>query len=123
MDKASVVALRDALLQNGKNRSVRIAFDNGIILSFGSDQLIWDDDKEIVIAFTADSDGGSYIANLPIRVIGSTYENIQFIMGNTNVENLESVIDSLSAITNISDDTKTKLIEWYSKIYSTMLQD
>ena len=39
-------------------------------------------------------------------------------MGNTNVENLESVIDSLSAITNISDDTKTKLIEWYSKIYS-----
>ena len=82
MDKASVIALRDSLLQNGENRSVRVAFDNGVILSSSSDQIIWDDDKELVIGITADSDGGSFAANLPIRVIGSTYENIQFIMGN-----------------------------------------
>ena len=118
MDKASVIALRDSLLQNGENRSVRVAFDNGVILSSSSDQIIWDDDKELVIGITADSDGGSFAANLPIRVIGSTYENIQFIMGNTNVEKLESVLDSISNITTISDETKSKLIEWYSKLFS-----
>lgn len=118
MDKASVVALRDALLQNGENRSVRIAFDNGIILSQSSDQIIWDDDKELVIGITADGDDGSYASGLPIGIIGSTYENIQFIMGNTNVEKLESVLDSINTIAPISDEDKSKLIEWYSKLYN-----
>lgn len=118
MDKASVVALRDALLQNGENRAVRIAFDNGIILSQSSDQIIWDDDKELVIGITADSDDGSFASGLPIRIIGSTYENIQFIMGNTNVDKLESILDSISTITTISDEDKSKLLEWYSKLYS-----
>ena len=118
MDKASVVALRDALLQNGENRAVRIAFDNGIILSQSSDQIIWDDGKELVIGITADSDDGSFASGLPIRIIASTYENIQFIMGNTNVDKLESILDSISNITTISDEDKSKLLEWYSKLYS-----
>lgn len=118
MDKASVIAIRDALLQNGQNRSVRIAFDNGIILSESSDIVFWNDETEIVVGFTADNESGSYIAGLPIRIICSTYENIQFIMGNTNVEKLEPSIDSLSAIVSISDENKAKLIEWYRKVYS-----
>lgn len=118
MDKASVIAIRDALLQNGQNRAVRIAFDNGIILSESSDQVIWDDDKELVIGITADNEGGAYIAGLPIRIIGSTYENIQFIMGNTSVENLGSALDSIGAIAPINDKDKASLIEWYRKLYS-----
>lgn len=118
MDKASVIALRSSLLQEGKNRSVRIAFDNGVILSSSSDIVIWNDDKEIVIGFTADSDGGAYAAGMPIRMIGSTYENIQFIMGNTNVENLETAIDSLSEAVTISSDDKKKIMEWYRKLFS-----
>lgn len=119
MDKASVVALRTALLKDGENRSVKIAFDNGIVMSQASDVIIWDDDKEIVIAFTSDSNSGSYLAGLPISVISSTYENIQFIMGNTNVENLESVIDGLASATDkITDEDKNKIIEWYKKVYS-----
>lgn len=118
MDKASVIALRDSLLQQGKNRSVRIAFDNGIILSSASDIIIWNDDNEIVIAFTADNDGGAYIAKQPIKMIGSTYENIQFIMGNTDVDNLENAIDSLSNVINIDSDNKAKITEWYKKLFS-----
>lgn len=118
MDKASVIALRDSLLQNGENRSVRIAFDNGVILSQASDTIIWDDAKELVIAFTTDSDSGAYSAQLPIRVITSTYEHIQFIMGNTNVDKLPEVIDSLGSVVNITEDTKNKLVEWYTKVFS-----
>lgn len=118
MDKVSVIAIRDALLQNGNNRAVKICFDNGIILSQSSDQVIWDDDKEIIIGITADSDSGSFIAGLPINIIGSTYEHIQFIMCNTNVENLKSVLDNIDTIKTISDEDKSKIVEWYSKLYS-----
>lgn len=118
MDKASVIAIRDALLQDGKNRAVRVAFDNGINLSHASDIIIWNDDKEIVVGFTADSDSGSFTANLPISMICSTYENIQFIIGNTNVDKLEDAINSLSNVVTIDDEAKEKILEWYSKLYS-----
>lgn len=118
MNKNSVIALRDALLQNGENRAVKIAFDNGIILSQSSDQIIWDDDSETVIGITADGDGGSFLAGLPISIICSTYEHIQFIIGNTNTKNLESILDSISEVTTISDEDKSKIIEWYSKLFS-----
>lgn len=122
MDKAFVVAMRNALLNDGKNRAVRVVFDNGIVLSQSSDLIIWDDDKEIIVGFTASSDGGSYIAGLPIEIISSKYENIQFIIGNTNVDKLEEVIDSLKNAVNITDDAKEKLIEWFSKLYSHKYQ-
>lgn len=118
MDKASVVALRNSLSQNGDNRSVKIAFDNGIIISLASDIVLWNDDKEIVIAFTADSNSGAYEANKPISIIGSTYENIQFIIGNTNVKNLDSIIDSISNVTSVKDEDKKQIINWYKKVYS-----
>lgn len=118
MDKASVIALRDSLLQEGKNRSVKIAFDNGIILSAASDIIAWNDDKEIIIGFTADSDGGAYIAGKPISIICSTYEHIQFIISNTNVENLETTIDNLSDVVTIDNDTKAQVVDWYRKLYS-----
>lgn len=116
MDKNSVIAIRSALLDKD-NRAVKIVFDNGVILSPSSDIVIWDDDKEIITGFTADSDGGSYSADLPIRIICSTYEHIQFIMGNTNSKKLESVIDKLSSAVPITDDNKDKIIEWYKKLY------
>lgn len=118
MDKASVVAIREALKYNEENRAFRVAFDNGIIISTASDQIFWNDDTEIVVAITADNDGGSFIAGLPIRVICSTYENIQFIMGNTNPEKLEDVIDGLTEIVSISDEDKSMITDWYEKLYS-----
>ena len=115
MEKNAVIAFRDALIANGKHRAIRIAFDNGINLSLSSDIVIWDDDKELVIGFTADGTSGSFEAGLPIRIICSTYENIQFILANTNVEvkkeykekytleDLTTIIDSLkSASSNIN---------------------
>lgn len=124
MDKNSVIAIRDALLNDGKNRSVRIVFDNGVNLSYSSDIIIWDDDTEVVVGFTACADGGSYSANLPIQIICSTYENIQFIMGNVRVDeikegyDLKSMIESLSDVVSIADEEKADIIEWYSKLYS-----
>ena len=117
MDKASVVAIRDALLQEGKNRSVTVAFDNGVNMSAASDVIVWNDDKEIVIALCADGEGGSFIAGLPIKVVCSTYENIQFIMGNTNVEKLDSMLDELTSVVNITDENKAVIKKWYERVY------
>lgn len=117
MDKAAVIAIRDSLLQGGKNRAITVVFDNGINLTLSSDLVIWDDDKETVVAFTADGHDGAFVADLPIKIICSTYENIQFIMSNNNVENLEAVIDSLSSAVVISDENKAKIMEWYTKLY------
>lgn len=117
MEKTAVVALRDALLQDGKNKTLRIAFDNGINFTLSSDLVLWDDEKEIVVGLIADSDSGSFEAGLPIRVITSTYENIQFIMGNTNVKNLEGLLDSLKSAMTISEENKAKILKWYNAVY------
>lgn len=117
MDKASVIAIREAL-QYTENRTVRVAFDNGVILSSASDIILWKDSDEIIIGITADNDSGSFLAGLPIRIICSTYENIQFIMGNTNVENLDNTLEGLNNIVSISGEDETKIKEWYEKIYS-----
>lgn len=117
MDKPSVIALRDSLLNNGQNRAIVIAFDNGINLSLSSDLVIWDDEKEIVVGIVSDNKSGSYEAGLPIRIIGSTYENIQFISGNTNVDNLKELLDSLSGSVKITDETKKTICNWFEKVY------
>lgn len=117
MDKASVIAIREALKYNDNNRSVRIAFDNGVVLSSASDIILWKDEDEIIIGITADSDSGSYVADKPIGVICSTYENIQFIIGNTNSENIKETIDGLTSIVNLSDEDKNNIIKWYDKLY------
>ena len=130
MEKESVIAFRDALCDNGDHRAIRIAFDNGINISLSSDLIIWDDDNERVVAFTADGIAGSFEAGTPIRIICSTYEHIQFIMSNTGVkikneykenyklEELEKQIDNLKSVVNITDDTKKSIISWFDKIYS-----
>lgn len=129
MEKSAVIALRDALVDNGNHRAIRIAFDNGINVSLSSDLVVWDDDKELVIGFCADSATGSLAAGLPIKVICSTYENIQYIMANTNVkinpdygkkyslEDLSTVIDNLKSVVSITDESKQKIVDWYSKVY------
>lgn len=117
MEKDSVIAIRDALLQDGKNRTVRIVFDNGINISASSDIILWDDDKELVLALTADYDSGAFEVQMPVKIIGSTYENIQFITANTNVENLNSVLDEIGKITTISADDKKKIVHWYDSLY------
>lgn len=117
MEKSAVVALRDALYIENKNKSVKIAFDNGINLVLSSDMVLWDDEKEIVVAFVADSDSGSFEAGKPIRIICSTYENIQFIMANTNVDNLDTFFDTLSNVINIDDEKKKVIKDYYTKIY------
>jgi hypothetical protein len=117
MDKASVIAIRNAL-QYEENRTIRIAFDNGVNLSNASDIILWKDDAEIVIGIMADNDSGSYSAGLPIKVICSTYENIQFIMGNTNNDNMDKTLEGLISIVDLSDEDKTSIKEWYTKLYS-----
>lgn len=117
MDKASVIAIREAL-DYENNRTVRIAFDNGINLSPSSDIVIWNDDKEIIIGIVADGEGGSYVAGLPIKVICSTYENIQFIMGNTNNDNIDDTLDALKNVVSFTDEDKKNIKEWYKKLYS-----
>ena len=131
MEKTAVIALRDGLLCNNTNRAIRVIFDNGINLSLSSDLVVWDDDKELIIGFTADGTSGSFEAGLPIRIICSTYENIQFIQTNTNVkikdeyketysiQDLSTVIDSLKSITDkITDENKDKIVEWFTKVFS-----
>lgn len=117
MDKESVIAHRDALLNNGKNRAIKIAFDNGVVLSLSSDVVVWDDDNERIVGFMADSDSGAFAAGLPIRIICSTYENIQFITGNTKPEDLDSMIDSLSNSVPISAESKQKITQWYDRLF------
>lgn len=117
MDKASVVAIRKALLRDEKDRAVRVVFDNGVVLSSGSDIIFWDDDKELIVALTSDSDSGSYSANLPIRVITSTYEHIQFIMSNTNTDKLDDTLERLTSLVNISDEQKAEIKKWYDRVY------
>ena len=119
MDKESVIAHRDALLNNGKNRAIKIAFDNGVVLSLSSDVVVWDDDNERIVGFMADSDSGAFAAGLPIRIICSTYENIQFITGNTKPEDLDSMIDSLSNSVPISAESKQKITQWYDRLFDT----
>lgn len=116
MDKASVIAIREALNYED-NRSIRIAFDNGVNLSPSSDIILWKDEDEIVIGITADNDSGSYSAGLPIKVICSTYENIQFIMGNTNNDNMDKTLEGLNSIVGLSDEDKKNIKEWYNKLY------
>lgn len=127
MQKDTFVALRDALLDGGKHRAIKIAMDNGVMVSLSSDLVVWDDEDEIMVAFVADSDSGAYGANLPIRVICTEYEHIQFIMANTNVklnkrqlsnnENLETVINNINKVVPISEDKKESIINWFGKIY------
>lgn len=117
MNKASIVAIREALKYNEGNRTIRVVFDNGVVLSSGSDIILWKDDDEIIIGIVADNDGGSYIADKPIRIICSTYENIQFIMGNINSKDINDTIDGLKSIMDISDEDKTNISNWYDKLY------
>lgn len=116
MDKASVIAIRKAL-QYEDNRTVRVAFDNGFILSSASDVILWKDEDEIVIGIVADGDDGSFVSGKPIRIICSTYENIQFIMGNTNSENIEDSLEGLTSIMELSDDDKNNIKKWYNRLY------
>lgn len=118
MEKSAVIAIRDALLANDKNNPIRIVFDNGDNLSLAGDIVIWDDNKEMILGFVADSTSGSFIANMPIRIICSTYENIQFINGYSNTKNLKNIIEGLSSTVSIQEDAKSKIIEYFSKIYS-----
>lgn len=130
MEKNAVIKIRDSLLCNNTNRAIRVVFDNGINLSLSSDLVVWDDDNEIIIGFTADGDSGSFEAGLPIEIICSTYENIQFIMTNTNVkvkdenkklygyQDLSTILDSLSAVAPITDEAKKKIIDWFTKVFS-----
>ena len=130
MEKAAVVAFRDALMAEGKHRSIRIAFDNGVNLSTTSDLVIWDDDKELVIGFIADAYAGSFVADLPVRIICSTYEMIQFIMANTNVqikdeykerytlEDLPTLLDQFDSVTDkITEDQKKQIVKWFSRLF------
>lgn len=117
MEKADVIELRDALLQDGKNRTLRVVFDNGVNVSSASDIILWDDDKELIIALTADYSSGSFEVQKPIKIIGSNYENIQFLTANTDVENLNSVLDELGKITSISAEEKKNIVQWYDSLY------
>lgn len=120
MEKSAVIALRDALLKNDKENPIRINFDNGTNLSLAGDLVFWNDDKELIVGLTASSDSGSFIANKPVRIICSTYENIQYINGYSNTKDLGKIIDGLSSsnIVNISSEDKDKIIDWFTKLYS-----
>lgn len=119
MDKTDVINFRDSLLLDGKNKSFRILFDNGIVMSSGSDMILWDDDNETVVGIIADSDSGSFEAGLPIRIICSEYAQIQFITSNTNVDNLETYLDALgnSGSLKITDENKEKILDYFKKVY------
>ena len=124
MDAKSVIAIRDALLNDGKNRTVRVIFDNGFNLSYTSDIIKWDDEAEIVVGLTACADGGSYSANLPIEIVCSTYENIQFITAHAATEDpkegydLKTVLDAMEPIAAFNDEEKAEILKWYSRLYS-----
>lgn len=117
MDKASVIAIRQALKYNEGNRTVKVCFDNGIVLSSASDIILWKDEDEIIIGITADNDSGSYVADKPIGIICSTYENIQYIIGNTDSKNIEESLEGLKSIMDISDEDKDNISNWYDKLY------
>lgn len=117
MDANSVKAIRDSLKYNEGDKSIKIAFDNGVVLSSTSDIILWNDANEIIIGIVADSDDGAYVADKPIRVICSTYENIQFIMSNINTKDIKDTLDGLSSVVKISDEEKNNITKWYEKLY------
>ena len=118
MDTKDVIAFRNSLLDD-KNRSFTVLFDNGIILSSGSDMILWNDDTETIVGIIADSNSGAYEAGLPIRIICSEYQQIQFITYNTNVDNLETCLDAISknGVVTITDENKQKILDYYKKIF------
>lgn len=120
MEKTAVIAIRDSL-KNQDKPNLRIIFDNGVNLSITSDQIIWDDDKEIIIGFMADGSSGAFAAGLPIRTICSTYENIQFLMGNTDVKNLGNMITSLKSSVTITSDDEKRITEYFRKVFDPNL--
>lgn len=125
MEKSAVINFRDSLTKN-ENNTLRIAFDNGINLSIASDCVIWDDENEMIVGFIADGQSGSYSAGLPIRVITSTYENIQFLTANINIKQLPKMIDSIKeAVSTIDDSKKKQIVDYFGKIYDyrTELKD
>ena len=117
MEKTDVIAFRDALLMDGKNRSLKVIFDNGVMLSSGSDMILWNDNNATVVGIIADSDSGSFEAGLPIRIICSEYEHIQYITSNTNADNLETYLNALSPHMNISDENKNKILDYFKKVF------
>lgn len=117
MEKQAVISIRDALLNGGKNTAViTVVFDNGPNLSLAADNVIWNDENEIIIGFVPASSSGSLIANLPIRVLCSTYENIQFISGYTNTKNIGKVVEGLQPLTKLSEENKKKLVDYLIKL-------
>lgn len=124
MEKSAVVAFRNSLTAD--NKTLRIVFDNGVNLSVASDMVVWDDENETMVGFVADGQSGSFSAGLPIRAICSTYENIQFMMANTNISDLSTMIDNLKSSVSTIDDTKKKqILDYFRKIYDyrTELKD
>lgn len=124
MKKSAVVAFRESLTVD--NKTLRIVFDNGVNLSISSDLVIWDDENETIVGFVADGQSGSFNAGLPIRAICSTYENIQFMMANTNISGLSTMIDNLkTSVTTINDENKQQIMDYFNKIYDyrTELKD
>ena len=124
MEKSAVVAFRESLTAD--NKTLRIVFDNGVNLSISSDLVIWDDENETIVGFVADGQSGSFNAGLPIRAICSTYENIQFMMANTNISGLSTMIDNLkTSVTTINDENKQQIMDYFNKIYDyrTELKD
>lgn len=126
MEKESVILIRDSLINDGSHRIVEVLFDNGTMLNVATDQILWDDDKEIIIGITTDYDASNLAVDLPIKIIASTYENIQFFTCTTNVkinktlqdtEKLETIIDRISTnIHTISVEDKNKIINYYTKL-------
>lgn len=117
MDTKDVITFRNSLYDD-KNKSLTILFDNGIVLSSGSDIILWNDEDETVVGIIADSNAGSFEAGLPIRLICSEYQQIQFITYNTNVDNLETCLDTLTKNGfKITDENKQKALDYYKKIF------
>lgn len=108
MEKADVIAIRDALMQNG-NKAIRVIFDNGINLSLASDVVIWDDSTDIVVGIIADYDSGAYSAGMPVKIICSNYENIQFITSNASLKDIQKQVEALETIVTFTEENKKSL--------------
>ena len=119
MIKADVVKFRDEACAGCKD--IVVVCDNMIIFSTNTSFVVWDDDNERVYSIRANT--GQYTQDgVPMEILCTSYENIQYIKGYTTTANLKNVLQDTFVGGGLIDNEKLdKIIEYANKVTGKLL--
>lgn len=113
MDKETVISLRTRLKQN--NIPLRIWCDNEHHFDESDEFIAWDDANEIIYAIrptTLRDQGTGHAPDIPMQVVTTSYEQIQYIVAAVNKEYLDKIVAELQSDGLVTDDN-IKVINKY----------